>query len=212
MTLLGRLLSFFPTLHIACIGFALCWTVLEPSWIGLLTVPFTVYGLPLCANRIHQLFHPVEEGIYRLDEKRHSPWWGAHQFQALFIAVPPLEGILQLVPGLFSLWLRLWGSSVGKDVYWTPRVEIIDRNLMEVGDRVLFGHHAACYGHAVRRKNGRLMLYVRKVRFGDDVFIGAYSRIGPGVKIESGSTVPIGTDLYPNQTFQRESGHSHVVA
>ena len=163
---------------------------------------FSVYGLPVCIYRALHLLHPVLEGPSRLDERSYSPWWGAHQLQLLYIAVPQLEAVLRMIPGCFSLWLRLWGSRIGRDIYWTPRVEIVDRNLMEVGDRAIFGHKVTCYAHAVRRKNGRIRLFVRKVHIGDDAFVGAYSRLGPGVRIEQGSTVPILTDLYPNRVYE----------
>ena len=59
-----------------------------------------------------------------------------HQLQVLYSAFPALR----LVPGLYSAWLRLWGSRVGRAVYWTPQVKITDRGLLKVGDGVVFGH------------------------------------------------------------------------
>ena len=204
MTPLSRILAIFPAFHLACIGASLFGLLTHPSWIWLAAFGISVYGLPVCVCRIINMFRPVREGPSRLDERRYSPWWGAHQLQVLYITVPQLEGVLRMIPGCFSLWLRLWGSRIGRGVYWTPRVEIVDRNLMEIGDRVIFGHQVTCYAHAVRRKNGRVLLFVRKVHIGDHAFVGAYSRIGPGVRIEQGSTVPILTDLYPNRVYEEE--------
>ena len=45
----------------------------------------------------------------------------------------------RLVPGLYSLWLRIWGSRVGRLVYWSPGLEVLDRSLLDVGDQVVFG-------------------------------------------------------------------------
>jgi hypothetical protein len=102
------------------------------------------------------------------------------------------------VPGLFSLWLRAWGSTVGRAVYWTPGLEIADRSLLRIGDRVVFGHRVGLYAHLVAPKHGRLVLYVKRITIGSDVFVGAGTRMGPGVRIDDGVTVPVLSDLYPN--------------
>ena len=158
-----------------------------------------LYLLPLAAFRCFGLFYPLKEGVSYLDGEDFSPWWAGHQIQSVFIGIPQLEVALKLVPGLFSLWLRAWGSKVGSSVYWTPRVEIVDRSLMDIGDRVIFGHKIECFAHTIKPKNGQLILYVRRIAIGSDVFLGAGTRIGPGVRIEAGVNVPILTDLFMNK-------------
>lgn len=165
---------------------------------------FAVYGFPLCAFRLHKLLFPVREGFSQIDGKQYSPWWGGHQIQALYIAFPQLEAVLRLIPGAFSLWLRMWGSKVGAAVYWTPRVDIVDRNLLDIGDRVIFGDKVECFGHVIKPKHGRLMLYVKRVHVGHHAFIGAGSRIGPGVRITDGASVPVLSVLLPNQNVRKE--------
>lgn len=159
-----------------------------------------VYLLPLASYRALSWAFPSQEGLFRLEAKQFNPWWAGHQIQSLFIGLP-LEVPLRLIPGVYSFWLRAWGSSVGSGVYWTPRVEILDRGLMDIGAGVIFGHRVMCFAHVLKPKNGRLILYVRRVRIGADVFIGAGSRLAPGVSIPDGANVPILTDLYPNQEF-----------
>jgi hypothetical protein len=158
-----------------------------------------IYLLPPLTFRVHQIFFPVRERVSDLAERCYSPWWGAHQIQIIYIALPQLEAILRLVPGLYSLWLRLWGSKVGRNVHWTPTVEITDRSMLIIGDRVVFGHKTKCLGHAIKPRGKSMMLYVHAIRIGNDVFIGAGSRIGPGVVINDGVYLPILTDLYVNQ-------------
>jgi len=165
---------------------------------------FAVYGFPLCAFRLLNLLFPVKEGFSQIDEKRFSPWWGGHQIQAVYIAIPQLESVLRLFPGVFSLWLRMWGSRVGASVYWTPRVDIVDRNLLDIGDRAVFGDKVECFGHVIKPKHGRLLLYVKRVQIGRGVFIGAGSRLGPGVRIADGAYVPVLSDLLPNECVQKK--------
>ncbi len=50
-----------------------------------------------------------------------------------------MEEILRLIPGLYSFWLRAWGSRVGKLTYWAPQTVILDRGFLEIGDHVIFG-------------------------------------------------------------------------
>jgi hypothetical protein len=106
-----------------------------------------LYLVPVATYRLHGALWPLVEGASRIDAPRYAPWWGGHQCQLMYSALPALEAALRLVPGLYSGWLRLWGSRVGRGVYWTPLVEITDRSLLEVGDGVVFGHRVACYAH-----------------------------------------------------------------
>lgn len=197
MSALGRVLTFFPALvialSVACLGVAIA--TRSPIWLG--GVVFSMYVLPLLAFRAIDVLRPLREQRSYLDGTRYSPWWGSHQLQRIYIAIPQLESLLQLVPGAFSVWLRLWGSRIGKRVYWTPRVEIADRSMLVVGDDVVFGHKVECYAHAIKPSSrGRLILLVRRITIGNGVFLGAGVRIGPGVRVDDGAFVPTLTDLY----------------
>lgn len=207
MTLLGRLLACFPAVHMGAIVVSLTFFAASPSLISLLSVGAAVYGFPLGTFRVLDRWRPLREGRSRLDAPVYSPWWASHQCQALFIALPQLESLLQLVPGCFSLWLRLWGSRVGRGVYWTPRVEIADRSLLEVGDRAVLGHKVEVYAHAVRPTRVGLVLHVRRIVIGRDVFVGAGTRIGPGVRIADGVHVPLLSDLYPHSRLEHAATH-----
>ena len=152
--------------------------------------------------RLHEWVYPVREGVSYLLGKEYSPWWGSHQIQVIYIAIPVLEALLRLIPGAFSCWLRLWGAKVGRDVYWTTRLEIADRSLLEIGDRVVIGHGVGIYSHIIKPRKQNLMLYVKKVKIGSNVFVGAGSNLAPGVVIGDGSYLPAATKLYPNQKVQ----------
>ncbi|HEY9694640.1 MAG TPA: DapH/DapD/GlmU-related protein [Oculatellaceae cyanobacterium] len=199
MTLLSIILSLFPTLVMLMAGASFTWMCFYPNIFSILALIFSLYCLPLLAYWIHQHFYPVKEGISYLVGQQYSPWWGSHQIQVIYIAFPALETLLRLIPGAFSLWLRLWGSQVGKGVYWTPALEIADRGLIEIGDRVVFGHRITILSHAIKPKKQNLMLYVKKVKIGNNVFLGAGSHLAPGVVIEDGSYIPVATNIYLNK-------------
>ena len=199
MTPLSVLLSWFPTLVMLATGICFIWLCYTPSLINIATLIFCLYGFPLAIYHLHNLFYPVKEGISYLRSSDYSSWWGSHQIQLVYIAFPILEIWLRLIPGLFSCWLRLWGSKIGKDVYWMPKLEIGDRSLIEVGDRAIIGHDMGIYSHVIKPKRQNLLLYVKKVKIGNDVFLGSASRIGPGVGIKNGAFIPVNTDLFPNK-------------
>jgi acetyltransferase-like isoleucine patch superfamily enzyme len=43
------------------------------------------------------------------------------------------------------------------------------------------------------------MLYVKTIKIGSDVFLGAGSQLGPGAVIGDGVYLPVSTLVYPNQ-------------
>ncbi|MBF2065180.1 MAG: acyl transferase [Calothrix sp. C42_A2020_038] len=196
MTVLSTLLSFFPTLVMLMIFTSFLCICVHPGILSLSTLFFSIYIFPLLIYRIHNYFLPVQEGISYLCGKDYSPWWGSHQIQAIYISFPIFETILRLIPGGFSLWLRLWGSQVGKNVYWTPHIEIADRGLIQIGDNVIFGHQVGIYSHIIKPKKQDLLLYVKKVKIGSNVFLGAGNNVAPGVCIDDNTYIPI-SDTFP---------------
>jgi hypothetical protein len=191
MTILSTLLSFFPMLVMIMIFLSFVSICSHPGILSVSTLLFSIYLFPLLIYKIHNHFLPVKEGINYLCGKDYSPWWGSHQIQAIYISFPAFETILRLIPGAFSLWLRLWGSQVGKKVYWTPHLEIADRGLIEIGDNVVFGHKVGIYSHIIKPKKQDLLLYVKKVKIGSNVFLGAGNHIAPGMCIHDNTYIPI---------------------
>lgn len=195
MTLLGRLATIFPIAHLSVIGLSLLWLVSHPGFGSATFLFFNIYLLPVAIFRFYCLRHPARSGRWIISNGERSDWWIAHQLQMVYAAIPALEAFLRFIPGAYSAWLRLWGSKVGKNVYWTPLVEIIDRHMLRIGDNVVFGHKVICTSHVVSRKdNGEFVLLLRPVRIGSGTFIGALSRLGPGVKVPEKSAVPYDTE------------------
>lgn len=205
MTITSTILTFFPT-AVMLLGFiSFLWVCYSPGIFSVAALLFSFYGFPLLIHKIHDYFYPIEEGISYLGGEKYSPWWGSHQIQLIYVTFSFLESALRLIPGAFSLWLRLWGAKVGKHVYWTPAIEIPDRSLIEIGDRVLFGHSCGIFPHVIKPKKQDLMLYVKKVKIGSDVFIGAGCKLTPGVTIKDKTFIPANSYLYPNTVITNES-------
>lgn len=188
MTFLARLMRLFPIIHF--LGFIInLYLGFTHGFFYLIIALFWLYILPLFLNQVHQLFFPLKEDFQDLSLKEYSPWWGTHQLQFLFIVIPQFEQILHIFPGLFSLWLRCWGSRIGKNIYWTPRVEILDRGLVVIGNSVVLGHQILMSSHMVTNIEGKPYLVIKKIRIGDRAFIGVDSQFGPGTTIEAKAKV-----------------------
>ncbi len=197
--ILRKAIVLFGLIHLSLIIIALWLFVVSPTGFHFAFILFATYLFPVMVFRLQNRWVPLEEGTTHFSDARYCPWWGAHQMQQVYSAVPFLEGILRIIPGVYSAWLRLWGSKIGKQVYWTPRIEIVDRSLLVIGDYVIFGHRAACSSHIIKQQDGNLILKVGKVRLGKSVLVGAGARLGPGTIVVDKITIPINTILLIDQ-------------
>jgi len=103
-----------------------------------------------------------------------------------------------MVPGLYSLWLRLWGSRVGRLVYWTAGVQITDRTHLEIGQRVLVGQWVRMSAHAVyKSSDGDSHLVLQTLQIGDGAIIGGQSLLGPKADIAPHTTVKVNSVVCP---------------
>lgn len=191
MTAVDRLFSYFPLLMTAAAFGALGVFAAWPSAWSAAFVFFVVYLFPPMLLRIVFRWAPLKHGIAQIDGRKFSPWLAAHHIQAFYDALPYLESLLRVIPGFYSMWLRMWGSSIGYGVEWPVRIDVLDRNLMEIGNRVVFAREVELAAH-VRQKTegGGSRVLVRPVRIGSHAFIGACARIGPGAHVPSNANVP----------------------
>src|SRR5262249_61591660 len=117
---------------------------------------------------------PLKLGVSTNDDLSFSSWLAAHHIQAFYDALPYLESLLRVIPGFYSMWLRLWGSRVGYGVEWPVRMQVLDRGLMDIGNRVVFSRGVELAAH-VRSKSeseaGASKVLVRQVRIGNAAFM-----------------------------------------
>ena len=207
MTPLSCFFAFFPALQMAAIGLAFAAWVRSPSTAGFGWILASIYGLPLAVYHILNRVFPIREGASYLDREQFVPWWAAHQTQAVLNAAPQFEAPLRLVPGAYSAWLRLWGSRIGAGVYWTAAAEVIDRDLLEIGEGAIIGAKATFCAHVVNPGKRGLLLYVKRIRVGEGAFLSASTRFGPGAEVARGAFVPLNADVFPNERVAPEAAH-----
>lgn len=199
--------SFYFSPAVVGATLALAWMAVRYGAVSLLVLAvLNLYLTPLVAYRVFHYFFPIREGfqtLWPLDPEDPPAWFVGHKLQLVFTAFPMLERAIVLVPGAYALWLRLWGSKVGRDTFFTPQIEAADRGLVEIGDDCFFGHRVFLSSHMVIKKGERYVLFVRRVRIGAGSFVGALSHFGPGTSIPKGTFVPLASFTALNQKLPR---------
>ena len=182
-------LGMIPTMHagLSVLPLALPWTA-STGWTVVWLTPVVLYLLPVIVVRLFLAVRPFTLGQVATDHPGFLAWWFTAQWQVLFVRLPVLEEMLRLVPGLYSFWLRLWGARIGSLVYWAPGVAILDRPLVHIGSRVIFGIGVRINPHVIAPSDdGRVGLHIGHVTIGDDALVGGYSLLLPGSRIEAGA-------------------------
>lgn len=205
MSLLGRLIMFFPGLVIVSTMTSFFYFVTEPTLLKFLIFLSIPYLFPLISFRLHNFFFPTKEGIQKefSEPKKYCGWWGGYHIQLIYYWLPQLEQLLVILPGAYSFWLRLWGSKIGSRVHWSPNIMILDRNLVDIEDGVIFGYQCVLISHVVYlNKKNQPRLFVKKIKIEHNSFIGAGSNFGPGSHVTAYSKLPAQTILKINQTSE----------
>ncbi|MDA8018783.1 MAG: hypothetical protein MPN21_15185 [Thermoanaerobaculia bacterium] len=185
-------LGFIPILHAGSVlaALALPLTGVIPGAF-LWSPPVLLYLAPPIVCRLVGLWIPVPDGTFETSSREFLHWWFHAQWQVVFNRFPALEEILRMVPGLYSQWLRLWGSEVGTLVYWSSGVTLLDRSCLNVGDRVIFGAGVVLSPHNLSPDAARrIKLLIAPIRIGSDTMIGGAAVLTPGFQVAAEELVP----------------------
>ena len=190
-----RSLHFFP------IFFMMVWLYFLYNFyhtretLSLVAFCLTPYLLPLITFRLVTFFYPIKDGMSYIgvNEDIFSTWLFGFRIQQIYIVFPQFERLLFFLPGMYATWLRLWGSKIGKRVFFVPTIKVHDRSHLVIGDNVVFGDQCYLSSHLLQVRDGRFTLYLKKITIGSNVFIGAMTQMGPGTTVESATTVPMGS-------------------
>lgn len=202
-------LNWLPFLYIVA-GVAIA---LSMGWQGKLLVAFAlawIYLLPplVCRATLAIAGYPQGRDLDQ-SASAYRLWWFLAQWQVVLNRVPVLDELLRLVPGLYPLWLRLWGSRVSLFAYWAPGALIIDRYLVQVERGAVIGTGAVLSGHlGVQGDDGTFRVDVAPIVIGAGAIIGAGAKVGPGCQVAADELVPAGRLLKPFTTWQRGRKHT----
>ena len=182
-------LRLLPLIHVSLPVFAF-WVFPNGLGIGLGILAF--YFIPPFIGRLTKI-QSVDRGIFGPNSKEYWLLISNLVSQNIFNRFPIFEEILRLIPGLYSIWLRLWGSCVGANVIYHARVEIVDGSYVNIGDNVMFGNGAVIGSHA---------MYLD--REGNYNFALRTSYVETGT-IVAGRSLYMGMDIEKNRKFKAGS-------
>lgn len=191
----------FPLLHavgVVALALAPSWS---PGWRALAS-SLVLFVLPPMLARLVTARRPLESGEHAMGSPTFFAWWALSCLQGLFNRMGFLEELLRLVPGLYSLWLRLWGARIGRLTFWAPRSQVLDRSLIVVGDEVVIGAGTQLTSHLLVRRKSEIALVLGEIRIGNNAVIGGLSRIAPGVEVEADEATLPCTILLPFNRFK----------
>ena len=199
--LLMWLLNWFPFVTV----FSSCavWFLKIELSLRIILCFFILYLLPPILCRI-LLIIKRPSGIVNLKSADGLIWFATFQLQVIYARLPFIEELLRFVPGLYSLWLNLWGAKVSLWTYWAPGTMIADRWLMHVEEGVVVGARCHIGGHILSHQESEgSKLTLGTVKFHKNSIIGAKAVVGPGCEVEANETLPA---TYPLPPFCRWAG------
>jgi hypothetical protein len=198
-------LNFVPLLHLASgalltfvvfdapaarLGFALGWLYLVPPVLARLALGLA--GRP--------------SGTLTTDAPGYAVWWFLTQLQLLFNRVSWLEELLRLVPGLYALWIALWGGRLSPFAFVGPGVVITDRYMVDVRKGAVLGMNSKLAGHLVARDaRGRYQIIVGVPRVEGQAILGGEAALGPGATLRAGHVLPAGRYVAPYGEWPKRS-------
>lgn len=148
-----------------------------------------IYLLPPLLAQISRKIMPITKNKIDLYSREYFSWWFQFNLQVIYIRLPFIEELIRIVPGLYSIWLRLWGSKIGKLIYWAPGLRVLDRSYLNIGDNVMFGADVRLNPHVILKEGDANILLLEEIVIKKNVFIGGYSLLTSGIVIEEGESL-----------------------
>lgn len=165
---------------------------------------FWIYIVPPALGRFVLTLFGRPTGAFTQDMQGYRVWWTLTQLQMLFNRMPFLEEALRLAPGLYALWISLWGGRLSPLAFIGPGALITDRYLIEVDRGAVIGMNAALAGHMVTRDDqGRWRVLVAAPRVEAEAIMGGASGLGPGAVLSAGAMLPTGRRVGPFDHWPR---------
>ncbi len=171
-----------------------------PSWGSALGLFLGwLYLLPplLCRLLLWRYGPPLTRGADP-QERPFRLWWLLTQLQMPFNRIGLLEELLKLLPGLYPLWLNLWGARVSLFSFWGREVMVTERYLLEVGRGAVLASYSGLVGHLlVQTAAGQRQLIVAPVVVEAGALVGIRAGLGPGCRLFQQEQLPAGRLLPP---------------
>lgn len=175
--------NYIPFFHVLLIAGVVFYPWAEIPWRIAVGVG-VLYLLPPLLAQLVLIFFPIRRSHIPIPSRDYFAWWLLLNLQMIFCRLTFLEEFLRIIPGAYSMWLRLWGARIGGFTYWAAGLRILDRSFLDIGKGVAFGAGVRLNAHVVAEdENGKLELLLAKIKIGDRAMVGGYSLLTSGTEI-----------------------------
>jgi acetyltransferase-like isoleucine patch superfamily enzyme len=167
------------------------WAILPFALVTVLgTVPGMIAGTLLAPwsaligmSALHRALPASRPGTYRFPDDAGALRWAFKQWApSLYLTV--FQPVCGQSERFLRLALRAFGATLGRDALLTSRTIVREPHHVRVGARSLVGE----YAHLICSYQPRRGVFVvGRIEIEDDVLIGGYCHLAPGVRIGSGS-------------------------
>lgn len=168
------------------------WIYLVPPLLARITI--TLFGRPT--------------GTVNNNSRTHFIWSLLFQFQLIYNRFPILEEILRIIPGIYALWLNIWGARVSMFVFWSSGVTILDRYSIHIDKGTILGTECLLSGHFLMiDEHGHDSVIIDSIHIGSGALIGTRSMVAPGCIIHPNETLAATRLLMPFTELREGKKH-----
>lgn len=145
------------------------------------------------SSPILQKFYELSENARRITMELNNKYHTPEEIRELFskLTDKKIDDSFRMFPPFYTeCGINI---TIGKNVFINTCCKFQDQGGIEIGNNVLIGHSVviATLNHDFEIKN-RLSMYAKKVKIGNDVWIGSNTSILPGVTINDGAIIAAG--------------------
>jgi hypothetical protein len=204
-------LNYLPLVQLLVGAAFVVWQATSPTAVILWSLAWLYLLPPIACHAALLVFGwPRGRGLTQ-DTRAYKVWWFTYQWQVVFNRLPWLEEILRLAPGLYALWIFMWGGRASPLVFWAPGSIAFDRPLVRVERGAVIGAGAGLVGHlAGIAADGSYRVDIGTSRVGQGAMLGVRSGLSAGAELAPNQLLPAGRMIKP---FMRwDGGKRHSVA
>ena len=153
----------------------------------------------LCVGFAKLFLPEIREGKFNMKtHKKELSIWLFHTGYHNIIAATSLINVIHQMP-FFKLYYKLQGLKCHGDFVLFRKSDILDPYLLELGDNVIIGGGAFITSHYVN--DG--FIYIKRIKIGNNVTIGAHAKINPGVIIEDNAVIGENSVVLPDTHIKK---------
>lgn len=200
-------INYFSIIFITT-GILISLSISDKAVISIVIFSAWLYLIPPLLARTTIILFGRPSGTVKNNTRDHFIWSLLFQYQLIFNRFPILEEILKLIPGIYAIWLNIWGAKVSMFVFWSSGVTILDRYSLQIEKGSILGTECLLSGHFLTfDEDGNDTVIIDKIHIKSGALIGTRAMIAPGCIIHENETLPATRLLMPFTEIKNGKKH-----